>query len=100
MSEFNFILARFFRAFLFFNGSEMSKRPFLKRDTMSRTFNPDATRQNDPGYWAAAAVVADQAGDDERASLARQQLQRLGYRVEPTLPLALSANVKRGCDDK
>jgi hypothetical protein len=42
----------------------------------------DVTRRNDPAYWAAAAVVADRAGDAERANLAREQLQRLGYRIE------------------
>jgi hypothetical protein len=42
----------------------------------------DSTRRNDPAYWAAAAVVADRAGDSDRAQLAREQLERLGYTVE------------------
>jgi hypothetical protein len=90
MSKPNFILARIFRAFLFPNGSEMSNRRFLKRDTMSQTFNPDATQRNNPAYWAAAAVVADQSGDADRADLARRRLERLGYRIEPARPLKMS----------
>lgn len=57
----------------------------------------DSVRRNDPVYWAAAAVVADQAGDAERARLARQQLQRLGYRVEPSRAMSMART--KGGDD-
>jgi hypothetical protein len=51
---------------------------------MSRaSFDPDLTRRDDPAYWAAAAVVADRAGDTGRAKTARVALRRLGYRLDP-----------------
>lgn len=47
-----------------------------------RTFDPDVTRHDDGAYWAAALVLAIQAGDAERQRLAREQLRRLGYRLD------------------
>jgi hypothetical protein len=47
-----------------------------------RTFDPDETRRDDSAYWAAAAVVADRAGDADRAELARRELARLGYKLD------------------
>lgn len=46
------------------------------------TLDPDVTRRDDGAYWAAAAVLADQAGDHRRTDEARQQLDRLGYRID------------------
>ena len=47
-----------------------------------RMIDPDITRPDDGAYWAAALVVAIQAGDAERQALARDHLRRLGYRVD------------------
>ena len=47
-----------------------------------RMIDPDMTRRDDGAYWAAALVVAIQAGDSERQSLARDHLHRLGCRVD------------------
>jgi hypothetical protein len=59
---------------------------------MSRsTFDPDVIRRDDPAYWAAAAVLADRAGDTARASSAREALRRLGYRLESNRQLDRSA---------
>jgi hypothetical protein len=44
--------------------------------------DPDITRPDDGAYWAAALVVAIQAGDAERKELARDHLRRLGYCVD------------------
>lgn len=46
-----------------------------------RMIDPDITRRDNGPYWAAALVVAIEAGDAERQSLARDHLRRLGYRV-------------------
>lgn len=43
-----------------------------------KPFDPDKTHLNDGPYWAAALVLAVQAGDRQRAATARKQLRRLG----------------------
>lgn len=52
----------------------------MARDSIH--FDPDETRKHDGAYWAAAAIVADRAGDTDRAELARKNLRRLGYRMD------------------
>jgi hypothetical protein len=47
-----------------------------------RIIDPDIARPDDGAYWAAALVVAIQAGDAGRQALARDHLRRLGYRVD------------------
>jgi hypothetical protein len=44
--------------------------------------DPDFTRRDDGPYWAAALVAAIRAKDADRIALARQNLQRLGYRID------------------
>jgi hypothetical protein len=50
------------------------------------TFDPDVTRRDDGPYWAAAMVLAIKAGDRVRIEAARQNLRRLGYRLDVTRP--------------
>ena len=56
-----------------------------------RNLDPDLTRRDDGAYWAAALVLAIRAGDIARADTARQNLRRLGYRVDLTQEQARKA---------
>ncbi len=57
----------------------------------------DFARRNDAAYWAAAAILAHLAGDAKRIQLVRNQLRRLGYRVEPLSPLSTSVGETDAC---
>ena len=47
----------------------------------TKKIDPDAIRKNDPAYWAAALVLAIQSKNQASAEAARQNLERLGYRL-------------------
>jgi predicted Zn-dependent protease len=67
---------------------------------MARTyFDPDVSRRDDPAYWAAAAVVADRAGNTERAEAARAELRRLGYQLGSNV-IAMSRAREGGNDGR
>ncbi|HEY7090598.1 MAG TPA: hypothetical protein VH518_21040 [Tepidisphaeraceae bacterium] len=46
------------------------------------TFDPDITRRDDPAYWAAAQLVAMRSNDEQREKVARENLARLGFKID------------------
>lgn len=51
-----------------------------------RAIDPDVTRKDDAAYWAAALVLAIEAGDAEQEATARVNLRRLGYELDTARP--------------